>query len=153
MTTVFKTRGKPMSPSALEELQRQLGVELPEDYVQFMLEGDGARVIHPSEIAGKDFSSVREIFGWDDPDASYTFLAKAMRVYKDRVPACFLPVANDQAGNLFCLGIANGYEGKVYLWDHDLEAEEGEPPTFDNLQFVTASFRELIDRLTPQPQA
>ena len=141
-----------MSPTALEDLQRELGVKLPKDYVQFMLEGDGARVIQPSEIAGKDFSSVREIFGWDDPDASHTSLSNALRVYRERVPACFLPVVNDQAGNLFCIGIANGYEGEVYLWDNELEAEEGESPTFDNLHFVTASFQELIDRLTPRPQ-
>ncbi|MDQ4134467.1 MAG: hypothetical protein M3179_14985 [Actinomycetota bacterium] len=45
--------------------------------------------------------------------------------------------------------ISSGYEAKVYLWSHEWEADEGEPPTYDNLTVVADSFASLIERIKP----
>jgi hypothetical protein len=146
-SSIFATRGSPAPDEALRDLEASVG-PLPEDYRRFLSEGDGARLVQFNSIIGSEFGGIREIFSLADPDGSYRKLPHVMKVYKDRVPGGFLPIADDQAGNLYLLGLTEPYIGQVYFWDHEFEADEGELPTFDNMHLVARSFQELPDRIT-----
>lgn len=143
---IFETRGQPASPQAVGDLEANVG-KLPEDYKAFLIEGDGARLRQFNTVSGSEFGGVREIFALADPEGSYRKLPAVMTTYARRVPPGFLPISDDQAGNLYCLGLVEPYRGQVYFWDHEYEAEEDEEPTLDNMHKVAGSFQELVDRI------
>ena len=66
-----------------------------------------------------------------------------------RWPARFLAIAIDGFGNRFLLSLGMPDYGDVYFWDHEQEADEGEPPTEDNLNLVAHSFAEFWYQVEP----
>jgi hypothetical protein len=145
-STKFETRGAPAPEEALAEFEQLVGM-LPNDYRNFLAEGDGARLKQFNTIVGSEFGGVREVFALADTDGSYRKLPGVLKTYQHRIPAGFVPIADDQAGNLYLLGIAPPHAGQVFFWDHEAEADEGEEPTFDNVYRVAISFKEFIDRV------
>ncbi len=85
-------------------------------------------------------------------EGEYSDLRHHVNVFRDRVPANLLPIARDPGGNLICLSIAGSDRGKVYFWDHEEEAEEGETPGYDNVYFVADSFDDLLHNLSELPE-
>jgi len=73
------------------------------------------------------------------------------RLMIDRVPTNILPIAEDEGGNQICLSLRPESCGWIYYWDHELEAEEGEPATFDNMSKINSSFRGFVQSLKPDP--
>jgi hypothetical protein len=78
----------------------------------------------------------------------YNDLLIHAKVFDNGVPPELLPVGRDPFGNLICLAVSGLNRGKVYWWFHEEEADEGEPPTYDNVYFVANSFSDLLDNLT-----
>jgi hypothetical protein len=144
---VFERRGVPVSEEHLRQLEVAVGAELPADYRSFLIEGDGAKFRQYNEIEGTFHGALREVFAVGDPDGSARSLDHIRRLYDERVPAEFLPIADDLGGNLYCLGVRGEHRGSVFFWDHEMEAEEGEPPTMENMEQVAASFEELVSRV------
>lgn len=144
--SIFQTRGRPVRQDALADLETSIG-SLPDDYRNFLSEGDGARLVQFNTVFGSEFGGVREIFAVADRDGSYRKLPDVLRTYANRVPPGFLPIADDQAGNLFCIALMEPNRGEIYFWDHDFEAEEGEEPTQDNMHRVARSLMDLLDRI------
>jgi hypothetical protein len=58
-----------------------------------------------------------------------------------------LPVADDAFGNLFAISLRNDDRGSVWFWNHELEADEGEPPTEENLKLMAPSWPVFLDSL------
>jgi hypothetical protein len=59
----------------------------------------------------------------------------------------------DQAGNVIVLSVAGSAKGKVYFWDHELEAPEGELQSSENVHPVADSFQSFLDGLQPLSDA
>jgi hypothetical protein len=72
-----------------------------------------------------------------------------LNTHADRVPAWLLPVASDSFGNLFAVSLRDQDRGTVWFWNHEQEADEGEPPTEDNLTQVGPDWRTFLDSLEP----
>ena len=70
-----------------------------------------------------------------------------IRRYRKRIPVEMIPVATDPGGNIITLGITSNLRGKVYLWDHEEEVDEGEVPDYRNIYFVADSFQEFLNSL------
>lgn len=85
--------------------------------------------------------------------ASGTDLARVSAQYHDRIPADLLPVAHAEGGNLVCLSLGGHDRRAVYFWDHEEEAEEGEPPARRNLHRIADSFRDFAASLRPVSDA
>ncbi len=71
---------------------------------------------------------------------------------RGRMPAELLPIGHDPGGNLICLAYRGEQRGTIYYWDHEMEAEEGEPATWDNLYPLAKSFTEFLNGLTSAPE-
>lgn len=63
------------------------------------------------------------------------------------MPETLLPIGHDSLGNLICLGVVGDDAGTVYFWDHEAEADEDEPPTWDNLSVIQPSFSAFLKSL------
>src|SRR5262249_55045792 len=85
----------------------------------------------------------------DLPD--YASMAHALELYRDqdRVPVWLLPVADDSFSNLFALSVREKDRGTVWFWDHENEADEGEPPAEGNIRPVARDWRAFLDSLEP----
>lgn len=139
----------PVTSEELVRVERQLGIDLPDDYRSFLLEHNGGRPkpntfpIHnfPSSSRGilEEFIGIKK--------GAYTDIRKQLNVFRDRIPPDCLPIARDPGGNLLCLVFRGPGRGTIYFWDHEEEAEEGRPASKDNLYFVASSFNTLLSSL------
>ena len=118
-----------------------MGQRVPDDYRSYLLQQDGGRLIDNSE-------AVKYIFGLGDvPD--YMSMQGKLRTYHDRVPRWLLPVARDEYGNLYAISLRDSDSGSVWFWDHEREADEGEPPTEDNIKLRAPSWTAFLEGLQP----
>jgi hypothetical protein len=125
----------------LRLLEEELGARLPDDYRAFLIKFNGGRPEpnwFPMQgelgVGGVDlFLGIRRPGEWDD-------LLTAKRRLLERMPPHMLPIAHAECGNLICLSLGGSDSGSVYYWDHELEADEGEEPTYANLSHVADSF-------------
>ena len=108
----------------LHAYERQLGVELPQDYRDFLLEKNGGYP-EPGALAIPGTSDVTQVSRflaldgelWDD-----------LEVYRDRyegrVPPGWLPIGYDGFGNLLLLGMIAANRGFIAFWNHELESDD-----------------------------
>lgn len=153
MTVTLQATGAPIGPEHVAALEQRIGQGLPGDYRQFLLDVNGGEpevnYYPPAEDLGV---SVRDFFQLGSDDR-YISLETHLDVYAGRVPPDFLPVANDDGGDLICLSLRDHDYGRVYLWDHNWESNDDEPPTDENLHPVAASFTEFYRGLEPYSAA
>lgn len=133
----------------IQQLKDHIGSDMPEDYKQFLLNSNGGHVENNMFYADEnnEIVGVRYFFGINTNNDNDVY--KALDVYKNRVPSKLLPIGEDGCGNLFCLSLRDKDYNTVYFWDHELEADEDEPPTENNLLKVTGSFQKFINGLLP----
>jgi len=72
-------------------------------------------------------------------------LARNAEAYRGRVPDDYLPIADDPAGNLFCVTLRGDDKGAIYFWDHEHERED--PSDRGNMYRVAGDIRELLSKL------
>jgi hypothetical protein len=143
---------QPTNEHEIGELERVLDIRLPSDYRSFLLRHNGGRPEPSSFFAylgpygdSRSHECVNRFLALYDGE--YSNLKKYIKSYKDRIPVDFLPIARDPFGNLICLAVAGPDYGKVFFWDHELEADEGETPDYRNISFVANSFDEFLNSL------
>ena len=136
----------PLTEDRLRSAERQLGLELPDSYRRFLLAANGGRP-KPSRFALPDGrrDSVDWFLGIHDGEGDN--LVGYASTYRDRVPSDLLPIAHDPGGNLVCLGVAGTRLGQVFFWDHEREAEEGEPATYENVVLLAPDLDTFLDAL------
>ena len=144
-------------PLALERLQAAvaaLRVQLPEDYVRFMLRYNGGRP-KPSgfdvrwvdrQAVGQDWrtSSLSMLFPVADPPAD-SLVRMNQLTFAGRVPADTLAIGSDAGGNLLLLALGGPWVGKVLFWVKDHEVESGQLPGYENVGLIADNFTDLLD--------
>lgn len=141
MTVGYRRKEQSAPQAKVDELEQRFGRRLPGAYRDYLHEQDGGRLEDNHQAANT-------IFGVGDvPD--WANLWHKLAVYADRVPPWLLPVANDAYGNLFCLSLRDSDEGSVWFWDHEEEADEGEPPAEDNLTHKADNWTAFLESLQP----
>jgi hypothetical protein len=119
-------RFNPVSPTELAEIERHLGVRLPESYREFLLQIGGARfgelvVVRMMQVSpggGPDMRETFDHFFGGGPE-KHLALLENIKLYGRRFSDKVIPIGDDLFGNLTCLGIKGKRLGKVYFWDHD----------------------------------
>lgn len=151
----IEEQGPPASTTDAERLERLIGAALPPAYREFVLANNGGYPV-PDTFRfadGRPGSAVHQFFALRGKQASNR-LSYAVEVFAERVPPGLLPIARDPFGNLICLGVlGSDYSGEVWFWDHEREADEGEPARTDNLTKIADSFSDFLDGLHPAGNA
>jgi hypothetical protein len=144
MAVRFSETEPPASEASIRRLEQRIGQPLPPAYREFLRQHDGGLL----ELNNR---AVNEIFGVSDDLPDYASMAHALELYRDqdRVSAWLLPVANDSFSNLFALSLRDEDRGTVWFWDHENEADEGEPPAEDNIRPVAPDWHSFLDSLEP----
>jgi cell wall assembly regulator SMI1 len=105
--------GRGASRQEISDAARILGVEFPQDYSEF-LEQLGWGGIGDLELYG---------LGSDVPiHLSLVTITESERSeMQPPLPPALIPLANDGAGNLFCLDVSHNWRSAspVVLWNHD----------------------------------
>jgi len=142
MAVGFKEAAEPASASDVERLEQRIGRALPADYRAFLLRQDGGWVADNDQ-------ALKEIFaiGEDAPD--WSNLWDMLELYNGRLPHWLLPVADDEYGNLFAISTRDSDFGSVWFWDHEEEADEGEPPSEENIEQRSTSWTDFLLGLQP----
>jgi cell wall assembly regulator SMI1 len=137
----YVRREPPAPPQLVERLEREIGQRLPDTYRNYLLHQDGGRLDNNDE-------AVNTVFGLGDvPD--WASMWRALKGFRHRVPAWLLPVAEDEYGNLYAISLRDEDRGSVWFWDHEEEADEGEPPTEDNIERKAPDWQTFLDALRP----
>lgn len=112
----------------VEGIEKRYSISLPELYKRFLLRYEDSefereiqfRTIEKTPWShGDDFESLGSFFVISD---GINNLEKKIEQYYDRLPTSILPIADDSAGNLLCIGVKDDeYQGKIYFWDHENE--------------------------------
>ncbi|PRS09664.1 SMI1/KNR4 family protein [Bacillus atrophaeus] len=138
------------SSKAIEEFEKELGIEIDELFKQFTLYYGGSNILadnvvfpvlekNPWAVENKLRLGIFYGFGLDDDDFNIATLAET---YEDQMPDWIIPIADADAGNQICLGIKGKGSGKVYFWDHELT--NGIKDTF----LIADSFEDFIQILS-----
>lgn len=124
------TKGRPALPSDIERLQREIGATLPNSFLEFVRQHDGAepeinifKIGSANESGVSGFIPVRNITG--------------ERANIDALPPTAFPIAWAEGGNYLVIDAASG---AVYFWDH-------EQPT--PLVRMAPDFAAFIEKLEP----
>lgn len=146
---VISTKFPPATPEEIQKAEQSMGIEIPEEYRQFLLKYNGGRPkpdvfpIHNNPVGDKGIMS--NFFSVNESD--YDSLQKIWKIFKDRIPSGYLPIAHDVGGNLLCMKLSGDDNGSIYFWDHEMELEY-ENPNDIPMYFVASSLNELLNRLT-----
>jgi cell wall assembly regulator SMI1 len=141
MAVAYRRREPPASPELIHRLEQRIDAPLPHSYRVYLTEQDGGRLADNSEAA-------KTVFGLGNvPD--WANIWDKLDTYQGRVPPWLLPIAQDEYGNLFAISLRSQDNGSVWYWDHEEEANEGEPPSNDNIQYKAPDWPTFLDQLTP----
>ena len=133
--------------SFLKAVEEMWGYALPKSYRLFLLNNKESRP-EKNLFSFKNKSGgscLNEFFGIKKDFNNNILLKQKYAGY--RIPENFLPIASDVYGNLILISVKNADRGKIYFWDHEMEADNGETPDYSNLTLIADSFDEFINGL------
>lgn len=138
-----------ISEATVAAYEQRWGIKFPDSYRDFLLKINGGIPEKKffSYKESKDDGSLIDVFFGIIEERRYSLLLNHLVTYDNRVPLNMLPIADDPGGNLLLLSISGSDYGKVYFWDHEMEADEGETPDYRNLKLIADSFEEFINGL------
>ena len=131
----------PVPLAEIAEIEKKLGVALPQEYRQFLLEVGGL-LFHGTNVRPIE---IRE--GWGDLEIVNTFIGSSkeglgllwtIEATEDRLPKELIPIGEDPFGKLHCLAVRGNHLGKIYFCYHD------EEPSWENISLVAESFADFI---------
>jgi hypothetical protein len=135
------------TPESVERVEAELGAPLPDSFRRFLLTCDGGRP-HPNMFdtpmgrpAGVGVTTFLGVAGERD-----TILARC-RDYAGRIGEHMIPIADAEGGNLVAISIGGDEVGSVWFWDHELEADEGDPPRPEALTWLAPDFDAFFEAL------
>jgi SMI1 / KNR4 family (SUKH-1) len=132
----------------LDHLESRHDIRLPADYRSFLLDHNGGdpRPSNHFDVVGNDEMTAVTVhyFHGIFQEPLWASLDWLKEIYKDRIIPEGLPIACDGVGNQIVLIARGEKSGELFFWDHELETD---PPGFDNMTFLAASFGNFITKL------
>lgn len=149
----FEKQFGPIPEKFITALEQGWRIRLPKDYKNFLININGGK---PKKklFTLKDQSNnslIAGLFGISEEE-DYNILTRYPSMLGDRIPTNMFPIADDQGGNFILLSVKEADRGKVYFWDHNWEAEEGQMPDYSNLTLIADSFDEFINNLKSEDE-
>ena len=138
----------PLNEDFLKTLEMYLDINFPSEYRFFLRDFNGGKTGNRGfsmKNDQKNRSALDRLFGF--VPNKYNNILLYLKNYKDRIPQNTFPIGYDPFGNLILISVKNKDRGKIYFWDHEMEADEGETPDCSNLTLIADSFDEFIEGL------
>lgn len=148
--------GIKLTEEQVRDFEKQLGIELPQDYKEFMLNNNGGEPdgnwafdffeYNSSEKTSsivKYFEKIylEETMENDDLRAGYKAL-----VDSEQISTNYLPIADDPFGNIIFICVGTEKHGKVFFGNSELE----DPETgYLVVSLIADSFTEFLEKLYP----
>ena len=156
----------PSSEAILTDYESNLGIRLPEDYRQFMLEWNGVELedvpafpllgaANQDETDDDDVpNEIVCLYGFSDtPSADDLRYAGEQLEFSERVPVNIIAIGYNSYPQRLAMSVSGEDHGYIYLWDPEFWWEEAENiKTTKHLRLVAKSFREWWDSLRPNPR-
>jgi hypothetical protein len=151
---IFEDKKQTIFIDDIKRFESQMSINLPEEYLKHLLINNGGYPEKDTfpliEPIWNDFKrGGTAVSGWflaiHNDDLSN--ISKAIELMENRIPKNLIPIATTPGGDYICLCIKGSNYGKVYYWDHNWEAEDGEEPTFDNIYLIAHNFKDFINSL------
>lgn len=139
-----------LNEDQMHEVTANLGVTLPQDYAQFLLDTNGGYPVNTVVPLPKKKQAEVQYFLAMKSKNAHANLEKAAGRMKGRIPEALLPIAINSGGDYYCLGIEGERTGKVYLWRHDTEAEDDGSNYYKNVTEVAPNFTAFFEGLLPE---
>jgi hypothetical protein len=141
----------PAQVSDITRFEAAIDAALPGDYSSFLLTYNGGKPDPDQFVFRADMGPRRAILDWflslgGDVDNDIEQFADILR---GRIPVDCLPIAIDPGGNFILLSVSGPRRNQLLFWDHELEADEGEPPSEKNVYPICTGFSTLLDSLLP----
>lgn len=148
MNTLIIDSDLPLNDGDISYLRTMVSHSIPTEYIEFIKKYNGG-VPDPdsfniNEI--NDASTINRFLGVKKEKNQDGDIFYFIKVYKDRVPSEYLPIAYDVGGNLILIRLGHD-DAKVFFWDHELESDEGKKPTIDNIYHLSDSINEFLSGL------
>jgi len=146
----FSKSGKKIKESEILDFEKKIGLELPLEYKNFLLKHNGGKC-EPCDFTfieddEESSSSVRRFYAIGGIDDYYDLQESIDNYINDekRLADNYIPIAEDDFGNLMCISCNDSNKGQIYFWNHEGEDESSE----SNLYFIASSFDEFVENLT-----
>ena len=145
--------GPQLTDDTIARVEDEMRRKIPLPFRSFLLTHNGGRpdggdfIAAESPAGTSPEGTIKSFLGVGMPERTFN-LDYVLSTFAGRIPDWCFPVARDPGGNLVLLAETGPDAGKVYFWDHELEAEEGQPPTNANLYFIADSFGDFLESLT-----
>ncbi|WP_207689602.1 SMI1/KNR4 family protein [Desulfonema limicola] len=135
--TVQLKKGINICEKEIIGLEQRLGIRFPSDYRYFLIENNGGTPeTNEFDIPGLNCSSgITEFFSIDK-------IVSNKKILNDRLLTNAWPIAYAEGGNYLCLVI--GKKAGIYFWDHELESEDSQGASWDNMFFISANFTSFL---------
>lgn len=152
MNVTISKSAPALSGAELDRFEQSHHRQIPAVYRKFLLEHNGGQP-DPSEFRmrsgstnSEETGAVKRFFGINTTEHTLD-LAYALETFKGRIPDLLFPIARDPGGNLIGIATEGPDQGHVLFWDHEREADEGQPPSQKNLYLIANSFEEFLSGL------
>ena len=140
-----------LTPAEMVSLQEWLGFALPEPLKAQLLKKNGGRPVPECftflDYDGPYSDSLIDWFLTFDADAEHSNFFEYFDMYHrgGRILPHMIPFAHDPFGNLLLISVSGKDEGAIFFWDH--EREDGNGPSYDNLNFLGKDLEHFYSRL------
>src|SRR5450432_310156 len=139
---------RPIQLRDIMALASRLKKKLPDDYVAFLLVSNGGTPEANCHVAPQPVMEVEVDFFYGILDKyEHGDLNYMHDLMIDRVPENMVPIADTPCGDMLCVSVRAAGHGHVFYWDHEREANEGEPATFSNFIEIDCSFGQFLELL------
>jgi cell wall assembly regulator SMI1 len=146
MITFFES-GKKITDKEVAYIEKKIGYCLPNEYREFLLKHNGGKCPNRGfvfmENSQESDSEVRSFYAVGGINGYYD-LEENMDIYifdEKRLPDFYIPIAEDDLGNLICISGDESDYGYIYFWDHEKEGEK------ENMYIIADSFNKFINNL------
>jgi len=149
--------GPPLTSEAISLFEQETKRPIPEPYKALLLRVNGGQLPGTATVfryrlpGGKEVEgALRALLGIDAPH-EFRDLRHHLELYAApaRIPMDLYPVGTDYGGNLVLMGFTGPRLGRMYFWEHELEAPEGEPPAERNVFFLAEDLESFLKGLKP----
>ena len=134
--------------SELEELERSIGEQLPNDY-RWFLKHYGKSLFKEAVICPTTRTESIPFMFFYGPNASGNGVLRKYEFHQGEFPTGFVPIGEASFGDLYLLASKGPHRGSVYYWCHDAGGWEGEDEDYSSFETIAPSFTDFIFHLVP----